>query len=575
MRDALSRLALVVLLSGPARAGFVESAPLSPIISLAGSSPGFRAAVLSQIQLVDTLSVQPMPTLTPLLAAAPTAADPWAGHAASFVGALAAQPQVLAAHRRELSAAFGDSGLVLLEKASTRLAARRGGSPGLDAQLNGLTEGLDLGDAAAVSEFAARANSMFENSKPVSGQAPPVAAGTGPGRRPLVALTIGPTPGQLKTWKDEKTEVVVKTKFTSYSKIGRIVGISDQSIKLQDAKGRNAVYFLGGDPDAIVSVTPTPRLPAGTEVFADGLTPGQLKTWEVENTEVTVKTKFTSYSKVGRIVGISDQSIKLQDAQGRNAVYFLNGDPDAIVSVTSMPLQGERLPADAARPQRGFLLRALNAASNPLGGPGIVDAYDAWQAYSVEQAQYDAWKTKRSRAGRAPLPESEHNLVVRWLNLVSSRYHPQEIGIVDALDLWKAYGRPAAQPQAGRSASYQVYLPSGRLFDLIDQERAGSIWLKAPLGAAQPASGASPAPFSDPAALAAVQKRIQSFLDPKPAFQLQAPVANPGDFPNARVTPSGTMEVVWTAYEITGELWLQVGHVVPNDQPHWYDLGLK
>lgn len=153
-----------VCLAGFLRAAVVGRVSLLPALGMAQSVPAFRASVLSQIALVDSLSAQPVPTLSMLSAAEPTPADPWHAEAARLVGALVAQPQAVALHQDELRAALGGQGVERLAKAATRLTARAAERPELLAQLDRFRAGLNLDDAAAVQELGARLNSLFENS---------------------------------------------------------------------------------------------------------------------------------------------------------------------------------------------------------------------------------------------------------------------------------------------------------------------------------------------------------------------------------------------------------------------------
>lgn len=153
-----------VCLAGSLRAAVVGRVSLLPALGMAQSVPAFRASVLSQIALVDSLSAQPVPTLSMLSAAEPTPADPWHAEAARLVGALVAQPQAVALHQDELRAALGGQGVERLTKAATRLTARAAERPELLAQLDRFRAGLNLDDAGAVQELGARLNALFENS---------------------------------------------------------------------------------------------------------------------------------------------------------------------------------------------------------------------------------------------------------------------------------------------------------------------------------------------------------------------------------------------------------------------------
>ncbi|HEX4046598.1 MAG TPA: hypothetical protein VH309_02120 [Elusimicrobiota bacterium] len=201
MRPPLWRLgALVLLLAAPAGAAFVDPVSLAPALGLAQEVPAFRASILSQVQLVGSLSGQSAPSLTPLLAAAaaaPAAADPWSAESAKLVGALAAQPAALAQYKTELRAALGDRSVEQLLRSSARLQQKAASNPDLGAQLRQLSSGLDLGDPASVSDQAARLNALFENSRsrPDAAPAGGVAADEGHAKTPLVSLVKpGETP---------------------------------------------------------------------------------------------------------------------------------------------------------------------------------------------------------------------------------------------------------------------------------------------------------------------------------------------------------------------------------------------
>ena len=195
----LRLLASYILLASPAAAAVIEATALAPALGMAASAPAFRASVVSQIQLVSSLSAQPAPSLVPLLSAAPTAADPYRAEAARFVGALTAQPEAVAATAAPLRAAFGDQPIDQLQKAATRIQASVASHPELAGQLAGLRQGLDLTNASALSEFSTRLNTLFDNSRLTdsSAQAP---AGTatvgGPStHHPIVSLARhGETP---------------------------------------------------------------------------------------------------------------------------------------------------------------------------------------------------------------------------------------------------------------------------------------------------------------------------------------------------------------------------------------------
>ena len=195
VRHRLSMLTAlsVACLSSSLRAAIVEPVSLAPVLGMTQSVPAFRAAILSNIQLVDTLSVQPIPSLAQLLVAAPTPANPWPAEAALLVGALAAQPAAIAANQNELRAALGDRGGDQLKNAAARFQARAAEHPELAAQLNQLRSGLNLSDGGAVSDLGARLdalrlNILFDNdfkarSEAVSGGAAPETAAMSAGSR--------------------------------------------------------------------------------------------------------------------------------------------------------------------------------------------------------------------------------------------------------------------------------------------------------------------------------------------------------------------------------------------------------
>lgn len=152
-------------LPGALRAAAVAPVSLAPALGMIQSVPAFRASVLSQISLVNSLSAQPVLTLSSIMAAASTPTDPWRAEAARFVGALVARPQVVASHQNELRAVIGNQGAKQMKEAATRFQAHAAGHPELFAQLKNLRSGLDLTDAGAVHELGARLNSMCEDSK--------------------------------------------------------------------------------------------------------------------------------------------------------------------------------------------------------------------------------------------------------------------------------------------------------------------------------------------------------------------------------------------------------------------------
>lgn len=212
MRTPLLRLsAFFVLLAAPAGAAFVDPVSLAPALGLAQSVPAFHASVLTQVQLVGSLSGQRIPSLAPLLAmsaAAPAAADPWRAEAARLVGALAAQPAAIAAHKTELRAALGDSTVEQLQRAAGRLQAKAASTPGLVSQLSELRSGLNFEDSASVSDLASRLNALYENSqaRPEASPAPSVAEGAGAHKAPLVYLV---KPGETPAMSGAELEAYV------------------------------------------------------------------------------------------------------------------------------------------------------------------------------------------------------------------------------------------------------------------------------------------------------------------------------------------------------------------------------
>jgi len=193
MNPSLPRsLFLCVLLAAPSFAAVAGRAPLVPALGIAQSAPAFQASILSQVQLVASLSGQPAASisLSPLTAAVASPADPWRAEAARLVTALVAQPGAVSAHKTELRAALGDQAYENLARSASRIATKAQASPALQEQLAGARRGLDLGDASAVSELDARLGALFENSRSQAEApaAPAVAAGEGAGRKPLVSL---------------------------------------------------------------------------------------------------------------------------------------------------------------------------------------------------------------------------------------------------------------------------------------------------------------------------------------------------------------------------------------------------
>ncbi|MCM2305417.1 MAG: hypothetical protein NDJ72_11985, partial [Elusimicrobia bacterium] len=198
----LRAFALSALLAVPSAAMVAGRAPLAPALGLAQTAPAFQASILAQVQLVASLSGQPaasisLAPLTASIAAPAPASDPWRAEAARLVTALVAQPSALSRHKEEIRAALGDQAYERLTRSASRISSKSQASPALQEQLAGVRRGLDLGDAAAVSELDARLNALFENSraKPEAPAAAAVAAGEGAARKPLVSLVAaGETP---------------------------------------------------------------------------------------------------------------------------------------------------------------------------------------------------------------------------------------------------------------------------------------------------------------------------------------------------------------------------------------------
>jgi hypothetical protein len=209
----LRLLACASLLASPAAAVVVDSAALMPALTMAGSAPAFRASVTAQIQLLSSLSAQPAPSLMPLLTAAPTAADPYRAEAARFVGALAAQPEAVAATAAPLRAAFGDQPIDQLQKASARIQAGAAAHPELLSQLAGLRQGLDFSNTTAVQDYASRLNTLFDNSRAAApAEGPAVTVDGTSTHRPLVTLSRrGESPlmseSELEAYVNEHTVV--------------------------------------------------------------------------------------------------------------------------------------------------------------------------------------------------------------------------------------------------------------------------------------------------------------------------------------------------------------------------------
>lgn len=166
-----------------------ERVPLTSALSMAQAAPAFRASMLASVQLASSLSLSPAPSLTPLTAALPTAADPWRAESAKLVAALVAQPAVLSAHQAELRAALGEAGADALTTAAARIQAGAAAGGPLAGEVAALRSGLDLNDASAVDALGSRLNSLFEASKQHPGSSPAVQAGTGGTRKPMVTLS--------------------------------------------------------------------------------------------------------------------------------------------------------------------------------------------------------------------------------------------------------------------------------------------------------------------------------------------------------------------------------------------------
>ena len=181
--------ALALAISAPrAQAAVVETASLNSALAMARNTPAFQQSILTQINALTTLSVQPAPVLTPFLTPTPSAADPWRLESVRLVGALAARPEAVAAHDSELRAALGNYGADLLHKAADRLKSDSAGNTALGAQLTSLRDSLDLGDPGALAALQARLSALYEGSRamPPAGS---VAAPEGAFRKPLVGLS--------------------------------------------------------------------------------------------------------------------------------------------------------------------------------------------------------------------------------------------------------------------------------------------------------------------------------------------------------------------------------------------------
>jgi hypothetical protein len=232
MRFPLSRIvALALLLAAPAGAAVVDAVSLSPALELAQSAPAFRTSMLTQIQLVGSLSGAASPSLKPLIAmaaAAPTAADPWRAESARIVGALAAQPAAVVENQTALRAALGDSGVDQLQKAAGRLQAKAAAAPELGAQLQTLSQGLDLKNPSSVQDLGSRLNALFENSRsrPEAASGEAVSAGDGHEKKPLVSLV-----------KHGQTPAMSASELEAYVEKNGVVS----------ARGLKRVNFASGD----------------------------------------------------------------------------------------------------------------------------------------------------------------------------------------------------------------------------------------------------------------------------------------------------------------------------------------
>lgn len=163
VRSVLLAALSVVFFPGALRAATVETGALVPAAGMMRTVPAFRAAVLSNISLVSSLSVQSAPPLSAFMSAAPTPSDPWHAEAARLVGALAAQPRVVAVHSKELAEALGAQSVDRLKAAAVNLERRAAKDSVLRAQLDGLRSRLDFEDADAAQGLSDRLNALFEN----------------------------------------------------------------------------------------------------------------------------------------------------------------------------------------------------------------------------------------------------------------------------------------------------------------------------------------------------------------------------------------------------------------------------
>lgn len=154
-------LLLVLVLAAPVRA--VGPGRLSQVLQV----PNFKAAVLSQVSLARSLSVREVPTLSPIIG---EQATPFDREAALLVGALAAQPEALGAHREELLRTLGPENVENLEAAARGFRRHADRSPEFRAQLDRLSARFSLADAKSLEELGARLGVSFDNSRvPSSG----------------------------------------------------------------------------------------------------------------------------------------------------------------------------------------------------------------------------------------------------------------------------------------------------------------------------------------------------------------------------------------------------------------------
>lgn len=278
----LSRLFLLVSalgLSAPVFAGVVTGR-LTPALELALTNPQFRQSLITQIELVGSLSVSAVPSLTPMLAVAPTPADPWRAQAAALVGAYAAQPAAAAAAQAQLRQVLGAASADSLQRTAERFATRRTADAGLDAQLRKLTAGLDFTDAAAVQTFAAGLYD-FAKARPDGLHAPAVSVPDGAPRAPLVALSrAGERPAMaaaaLEAYVEKNKEVsprgLVRVTFASgdyrseYDAALRRLGVDRVVIK---TPSRGEIDTLAGDAHDFRLITEKVRWVMTTRTMAE------------------------------------------------------------------------------------------------------------------------------------------------------------------------------------------------------------------------------------------------------------------------------------------------------------------